>query len=426
MNAWFICISYLKKNLLTTIFHIILFATGIATVNILILSGEQIEENLYKNAEGVDAVIGAKGSPVQLILSSVFHMDAPVGNIPLVDVAELRNHRFVDQIIPIALGDSYQGNRIVGTSHEYVTFYGATLSDGFLWEEPFEVVVGKHAAMKFDMDLGYSFYSSHGLSGDGHLHKDHALKVKGILEETGTVLDHLILTSIETIWLSHDHDDHSSHDEHEHEHHNHSHSHTEDHRHQFRMAKHAADYFTNYKDDREITAALVTYSSPLAAMQFPRFVNRETNMQAAVPAQEITRLFSMLGFGLDVIRFFGFVLIFSALLGVFVALRNAMAERTYDLAIMRTYGASRLKLFSLVILEGQIITISGLLLGLLLAHGSIEIISFFNSSLPITGLYVSQTQLVLVGFVLVSGFLISLLPALKAYKNNIAQTMNKL
>lgn len=466
MSTISLILAYLTKKLSNTLLNILIFALGIATVTILLLASEQIENNFFDNLKGVDTVVGAKGSPLQLILSSVMHIDNPTGNITIQDARKATEHRLIAQAIPLALGDSYQGVRIVGTTEAYPELYGAVLSSGDWWHSPFEATVGANVATRFDMNEGYTFFTSHGLIAGGHVHDDHALIVAGVMAPTGTVLDNLILTSVETVWYLHAHDHHEDehehdsheeelHDSHSHSHshhhededkhsnyshshahnHDHSHNHTQDdesehihkehhHGHSHTHHQRVANIFDGNFDDKEITALIISFRSPIAATQFPRMINEETNMQAASPAVEMTRLFSLFGIGLDVLRFFGFVLMVSALLGIFIALRNAMEERRFDLAILRTYGASRSKLFGLVVLEGMVLTIGGLILGLFIGHFTLSLFGNMAENISISGWYWADGQISVVVLVLAMGFLVSLLPAVRAYRTEISKTLS--
>lgn len=455
MNLFKLSSAYLKRNILSTVLNVLLLSFGIATIVILVLFSYQLEENLYKNAEGIDVVVGAKGSPIQLILSGIYHIDNPTGNIDLEEAKRIMNHPMVGSSIPLALGDNYRGYRIVGTTTDYLKKYSAELSDGTLWDFEFELVLGSDVAEQENLTIGDRIVSSHGFSEAGHVHDDHELTVVGILHPTGTVIDRLILTGVETMWgihkpHEHDNDDHDhehdhSHDEDEHEH---GHSHDgDDHNHEHDQHSHDNDYEqhhghhhthgraitdTSFLHDRyhgeQITALLISYSNPLAAAQFPRFVNDQTSMQAAAPAIEVTRLLSLLGVGLEAIRLFAFVLIFASVLGIFIALLNSMKERRYDLAIMRTLGGSRWKLFSHVVLEGLMISLAGGVLGMVLGHAAME---------GIGQLFSEAQQFAVTGFVFVPGeerilllaaavgILSSLIPAVMAYRTEIAETLSK-
>ena len=134
MNLFLLVWSYLKSKPLNTALNIFLLALGIAVVTILLLFNNQLQEKISANAKGIDLVVGAKGSPLQLILCSVFHIDFPTGNIKLSEAEKVVRHRMVKNAIPLALGDSYNGYRIVGTNHAYAELYKATLASGVWWK----------------------------------------------------------------------------------------------------------------------------------------------------------------------------------------------------------------------------------------------------------------------------------------------------
>src|SRR5690606_301838 len=161
-------------------------------------------ERIDTNARGIDLVVGAKGSPMQLILCNIFHIDFPTGNIKLHEADRIAANRLVKQAIPMALGDSYRGYRIVGTTAAYAAHYGGELAQGTWWSAPMEVTIGSAVAQALDLSMNATFHSNHGLSNDGHAHEAHPFIVKGIMAPTQTVLDNLILTSVESIWHVHD------------------------------------------------------------------------------------------------------------------------------------------------------------------------------------------------------------------------------
>ncbi len=119
---------------------------GVATITLVILLSRELEQRLVREAAGIDLVVGAKGSPLQLVLAGVYHADVPPGNVPLAAVEELARRPLVRQVIPMALGDSYRGFRIVGTEPAFVAHYGATLAQGRAWSAPMEAVLGSEVA----------------------------------------------------------------------------------------------------------------------------------------------------------------------------------------------------------------------------------------------------------------------------------------
>lgn len=428
MNLFRLSLSYIQKRKLNTLLNVLLLAMGIATIVVLILFSKQVEDNLTKNAQGVDLVVGATGSPLQLILSAIYHMDSPTGNIPLSDAQTIMRHPQVKQVIPLALGDSYRGRRIVGTDTAYVNKYGGTLADGRIWDHTMEAVLGADVAVQFGIGVGSELISSHGLSEGGTDHGDRPLEVVGVLQPTGTVIDGLVLTSVQTVWAVHEeHEDDEEHEEGE--------EHDDDHDHdEGEHDEEGHDEDDDAPEDialmdptgRDLTALLVSYRTPLAAALFPRFVNSQPTLQAAAPAFETARLLNLLGIGVDALRAFGVILIIAAALGVFIALYNALQERKYDLAIMRSLGASRMKLMTHVLLEGLIMVSLGLLVGLALGHLATEILSTSVAQaqqMKLTGWTWAEQEnwLFLIAFSV--GIVSAMIPAIQAYLTDIAQTL---
>jgi putative ABC transport system permease protein len=400
MNLATVSLGYLRARPLSTGLNILLLALGVATIALLLLATQQIEERLQRDARGIDLVIGAKGSPMQIILSSIYHLDVPTGNISYKQAREIAQHRAVKSVIPLALGDSYRGLRIVGTNHDYLAHYGARLAAGRLWEKPLEVVLGAEAAARTGHAIGAQFAGAHGLGEGGEAHDEHKYQVVGVLAPSGSVLDRLVLTSVESVWAVHagHHDIHDITD----------------------IASRMSD------DEKEYTALLVQYASPLAAAILPRYVNNNSDMQAASPAYETARLFSIIGVGVDVLRGFALVLILSAALSVFIALYNALSERRYDLAIMRTLGASPATLMRLMLFEGLLLAALGGALGIVLGHALAEVLGWMlreAQQIEITGWAWVDAEWGLIALALGVGVAAALLPAWRAYRTDIAGTL---
>ncbi|MEL6863987.1 MAG: ABC transporter permease, partial [Bacteroidota bacterium] len=218
------------KNLLyspwSLLLSLILFALGTGLVSLLLLLNTQIQEKFEKNLADIDLVIGAKGSPMQLILCNMYHVDNPTGNISLEEARPFLNpkHPLIRLAVPLSLGDSYRSHRIVGTTPELVdSIYEGRIAEGKRWANDYEVNIGAAVAEATQLKIGDQFYSSHGFADDGINVHDHGqqFKVVGILEPSGSVLDQLILTTPRTVWLVHDHEEHDhkgeDHEGHDHE-----------------------------------------------------------------------------------------------------------------------------------------------------------------------------------------------------------------
>ena len=192
----------LKK--LQTALSLILLAFGVGLVSLLMLTEKQLSDTFDRNIQDIDLVLGAKGSPLQLILANVYHVDAPTGNIRLADAEKVIRHPYIDEGIPLAYGDNYRGFRIVGSTAAYTDHYGVAWKSGRGIESAFEVVVGARVAESTGLKLGDEFFSSHGLQDETDVHTDKTFTVVGTLESSGTVLDQLLLCNIETIWGVHE------------------------------------------------------------------------------------------------------------------------------------------------------------------------------------------------------------------------------
>jgi putative ABC transport system permease protein len=354
-----LALAYLRDRPLTTALNVLLLAVAVAMLVLLLQLGTQTSARFERDARGIDLVVGAKGSPLQLIQSAVLHIDQPTGNIPLNSLARLQGDPGVARVVPLALGDNFRGYRIVGTDAGFAALYGTSLAQGRAFAAPMEAVLGAEVARATGAAIGQKFVGSHGLADDdgqdqGH---DHAPFVTiGILAPTGGVADRLILTSVESVWQVHgieshheepgEHDDHADHDH--------------------------ADETGPDALEPELTALLVTYrNAAAAAMRLPAMINRQSALQAAVPATETARLLDLVGASLEAIRLFAWLLAATGGLAILVALIGIVRAREGDLALLRVMGAGRTQVFGTVMLEGVLTALSGAVLGWVAAHGLI-------------------------------------------------------
>ncbi len=388
---------YLWSRPLGATLNVILLSLGLASITFLLLVSFQLNKAFDKDLAGIDVVVGAKGSPMQLILCGVFHIDVPPGNISLKAMKALEQHPLVKSVIPISLGDNFQGFRIVGSSHAYISHYGAQLAQGQLWDAPMQVVIGATVARKLGIQVGQHFVGSHGLNAGGHLHGDNPYTVVGILAPSDTVLDRLIVTDTASVWKVHE--DYTAVD---------------------------AEDRKVMEDEREVTMALVQYKTPLAAMSFPRFVNTTTDMQAAAPAVEISRLLNMLGVGTDVLRAFAGVLLLTAGLSVFIALWNAVRERRADLALLRMLGAPPARIAALLMGEALWLGLLSAILGVAGGQALTRLIGWMlelDNSLLIGGL-AWPVELWLVPAVACGiSLAAAILPAIGAYRVSVLELL---
>lgn len=395
MNLAKISVQNIRHKALSSFLSILLLSFGTGIIVLLLSASEKIDQQFTRNIRGIDMVVGAKGSPLQLVLSSVYHIDAPTGNIKLSEFEKLKKHPMVAEAIPLSYGDNYQGFRIVGTDTSYPRRYEATLEKGRWWQERGEVVIGSAVSAADPLQVGQTFHGSHGVSQSLEQHEDFDYKVVGKLEPTGTVIDKLILTSTESVWAVHEHEDHAAE----------GHSHEE---------------------DREITAGLVSFRSPMGNLMVPRMVNETTNMQAALPAIEYNRLYSLMSGGVATLQALAVLIVLISAISVFISLYQPLRERRYELALMRSMGAGSFQLFYIVLLEGLIISVAGYLIGLFLGKFGLAMLSMLVSDTYQYQLgveLITREELLLLPAVLIIGFLAALLPAVRAYRLNISKIL---
>jgi putative ABC transport system permease protein len=445
------------KNLwfkpLNTVLSLVLLTASVAIISLLILLQEQFEKQFSSNIDGVDLVMGAQGSPLQLILSSVYHVDAPTGNIDYKEAEVWMKHPFVETAIPLAFGDNYRGFKIVGTTPDYIKKYTATISGGKVFEKNFEVVIGSEIAKKLNIKLGDKFFGTHGDAEEGDVHDEYAYVVVGIASPTGKVIDNLILCTVESVWEMHSGHDHGGEthsedenpphgkeghvhvdgDEHDHEEHvhdencNHDDEVSENPDHGEEGHVHEEGDENEHVEEKEITAVLIKFKNKMGIISWPRMIAQNTKMQAALPAIEINRLFSLFGIGLQALQYLAYGIMFISGISIFIALYNRLKERKYEFALLRVSGASRIQLLALVLFESLLLCIVGFVFGTLIGRIVLMMISattdeqFKMAFNPMTILWEKEGLLFLVTIFV--GVIAAVIPAIKAYRLNISKTL---
>lgn len=409
MNIFKLSLKNIFNKPLSSTISLALLILGIGIISLLLQLNTLIKDQMDNNLKGIDMVVGAKGSPLQLILSSVYHIDSPTGNISLEEAEKISKNRMVGSSIKLLYGDNFKGYRIVGAEKKFIELYNGKIKKGKNLSKPFEVLVGSKVYSKLKIDIGDDLISSHGLRETGESHDDQSFKVVGLLEPSNSVIDQLIITLPQSVWDVHGNHDHKEEHEHDHEE-EHEHDHNEEHQH----------------DDREITAMLIKFKSPMNIIQFPRQINETTNLQAAVPSYEISRLFKLFGFGIETLSYLAYLIIIVSGFSLFINLFNSMRERKYEMALIRTLGASRLQLSTMIIFESIILTISGFILGLLFSRFGVMFVSSLmeesiNYNLSSFKILNEEYWLLLLSVII--GLMASLIPAVQVYKMNISKIL---
>ena len=431
----------LKYRFLNSFLSIMLTAFGVSIALLISQFGNHIQNRINLDGQGIDIVVGAKGSPLQLILSSVYHIDIPTGNIAYSKAKKIMNNPQIEESIPLALGDNWRGFRIVGTTTNYIRHYDMSLSTGRYWDQNFEVVVGSSV----NLDVGDEFMGVHGLLEDGSSHEEHKYNVVGILKPSGTVIDRLILTSLNSVLdihglhkvddsfkkdheHQHDHDHHKeeNHDVHEHDHDKEKHK-NEDENHHKHSKNDKETYKTNELGSSEITALLIKTKSPIANINLPRSINRESSLQAANPALEINRLISLFGIGSKSFAILSLILILIASLNIFSGLASNLENRMGDLAVLRAVGFSKKRIFKIIVLEGILVVLIGIILGILIGFLLFSILTHNIFTLQTTNasLIFNLDFILIILFVFFAGLIAAIFPAYRGSKISIANQLSR-
>jgi len=429
---------------LPSILSVLLLAVGLSTAIILKLTEHQLTENINNTGKDVKLVIGAKGSRLQLVLSSVFQIDNPTGNINYGFYTLLKRNRMIKEMIPVSMGDSYKRKRIVGTNQDYIRLFSGKLKEGVLFEKPLEAIIGIAVATELGLKVGDEFVGGHGMEEVLHSHDEYKYKVVGVLERSGSVLDNLILTPVQTVWIMHaGHNDDSEYtlgagdkamhapevvledslsqiaEEHNHEHHHHD-NHVE---------VNLDSVLANIdQKDREITAILFPNLSGNAKIGVLNNANNQPSMMAVDPAPEIMLLKNKLTPFVSIIVAISWFITIIAMFSVFIGLLNSLRGRKYEIALMRVLGASKSKVLVSILFEGVILSVLGYLLCLVLSHAGMELIGSWMQNeyqYEFTGWIFLNSELTYLLVAIAIGLVSALIPAYKAYNTDISETLSK-
>ena len=382
----------LRAKPLQTALSLALLGFGVGMVSLMLLTEKQVNDAFERNIKDIDLVLGAKGSPLQLILANVYHIDAPTGNINQRAAEKVLKHPYIDSGIPLAYGDNHEGYRIVGTEHSYVEHYGATLAEGQLWEAPYEVTAGARVAENLGLKIGDTFFSAHGLKDQTDVHTNKTFTVVGILEPSGSVVDQLLLTPMESIWYVH-----------------------------------LEDGEVLDPETREITAMLLKKRNPLAVLTIPNTL-RDTNMQVALPAIEVNRMTQQFGLGTSALRAIAMLIMALSFASIFISVLDNIRARRHELALMRTMGGTPGTLYRLLLLEGGLLSVAGTVLGLVLSRVGMTVLSQVVESqfhYDVAALGVLGSEWALAGAAIAVGLLASAIPARRSLRLDISRTLSE-
>ncbi|MCK5861315.1 MAG: ABC transporter permease [Candidatus Hydrogenedentes bacterium] len=406
MSLWSISWSYLWNRKVTTLLTILSVALGVGLISAVLTLREETQKRFETEGQAFDIVLGAKGNPLQLVLSTVYFLDAPTGNINISVFNELKDHEDVTAAFPIGMGDSYKGYRIIGTTRDLMDFtYGDrtpyALAAGHYFEKPYEVVVGANVAQDANLELGDTFVGTHGFVDIASLvHKDHPYTVTGILARSGSPNDRAIFCDIQSVWDVH--------------------AHCEGH-------DHEAGESCAHQPGNEITAALIKLASPAIRFEFKQNVNRNYNAMAAIPIQEIQKLYEqLLGIAKLVLLAIGYLVVAISSLSILIGLYMAILQRKRDLAIMRALGASRGEIFGAVIIEAFWVTLLGIGAGWLMGALVCMVLNYYlvaQLGFHVPAVQMTPDLIAAYSTVILMGLVAGILPAWQAYRTDVARDL---
>ena len=373
----------LKSKKTISILYVIALSISMTISMLSINISSQIQEGFFRVDQKYDVVVGNKGSSTQLLMSSIFFSEDPLGTLPYSVVDDIKDIDETMKVVPIALGDNYRGSKIVGTEPNLLEGY--EFSKGQVFGEDFEVVVGSNVAKAYNLDIGSQIISSHG-AGDaisGHDHSNSPYKVVGILKSTNTSYDNVVFADICNIWSAHSTHEEESHNEDLHsdnESHNHDeHSHEKDHGHSNEV------HLDNHNhNDGEVTAILVRSGNLGNANKIIKDFNvDDKDLQAINVTQTLRKLMGNVDISKQIALILSSLVVILAI--IIVVIMTYMMQKTYDkdLEILHILGASQGKTIGYLGYQNSILIIASLLISLLGREIVLNLANKVSSSLGI-------------------------------------------
>ena len=402
---------------------------------------QEARTGFASTVSGVDLIVGARTGEINLLLLSIFRIGTATANVSWESVEQLEQQKNVVWTVPISLGDSHRSFRVIGTTEAFFTRYkyGAkqsiTFQQGQSFEAVAEVVLGARVATELGYQLGDSLVLSHGMADTSFSHHDQLpFSVSGILAATGTPIDNALIVGLEAIEAMHsdgesedhrghnDHDEHDGHDEHqEHEDHDAHEDHDghEDHdAHEVHDEHHAGH---DHPPIGTVTAVLVGLNSPITTLQVKRWVDEfaDEALLAILPGVALTQLWELVGNVEAILLGISILILVSSLLGLNAMLLASMRERRREIEVLRSIGAPSSFIVSLLMIESLLIVSVGVVLAVLSLLASITAANTLFAEtfgLMISSQILSPSNITALGLIYLTAILVTLLPALQAYR----------
>ena len=385
------------KNLLTrkSKFLITMIAIFVSTVIVLFSYNvaRQINDGMITTATYYDVVVGPNGSSTDLVLSAMFFTGTLSDTIDSSVYDEISESRDVMKIVPIATGDNYRGNKIIGTTSDLLD--DKTLKDGVMFEEPFEIVIGSNIAKKYNLNVGDDVVAAHGVSESSHSHEKSPYKVTGILEKTYTVYDDVLFTSPESVWNVHEHHDeddvemfsgeHTEHDENE------------------ENEEHSEHY-------GEYTALLIKTRNPSAALTLIDDVNKLPGVLAVNPSTVLRSLIESIDTTTVIVYVLCAIIAVMSFIIIYMINLMIMQDLRKDIVLMRLLGLKRKIITEIVLIQNALTS----LLAMILSFAFTRIALVFANNVTVKMGVVMNYRKVYSGeyVILVAVFVISMIPTI--------------
>jgi putative ABC transport system permease protein len=413
MNLKLLAGKSLKSRRSTAILTIVSIAVSV----ILLLGVEKVRVNVKSSfantISGTDLIVGARSGSIQLLLYSVFRIGSATNNITWKSYQDIAQQKGVKWTIPISLGDSHRGFRVMGTSRDYFSVYQygekrtLEFSSGAQFEGVFDAVIGSEVANTLNYSIGDQVIISHGTgSASFAQHKDKPFVISGILEHTGTPVDrtmHVSLAGIEAMHVNW----------------------------QGAMKKRKAKKALTESNlqPESITAFLVGLDSKIVSFKMQRYINdyAAEPLLAIFPGIALHELWSLMSVAEQALLIISLFVVVAALTGMLAVSLAGLNERRREVAILRSVGASHWHIMGLLITETVLLTMIGIIIGLIMLYSSIWVAQpliekNYGLFIPITAPNVRELGMISV--LLAASFLVGLVPAYFAYKNSLADGMS--
>ena len=425
--------SVAAKSLRYRLSGVILTTIAVALSVFVLLGVEHVRQesrsSFASTVSGVDLIVGARTGDINLLLLSVFRIGSASANVSWESVEAINEHPQVDWVVPLSLGDSHRGYRVVGTTEGFFDRYHygrkqpITFDTGSQFSETADVVLGAAVAKSLGYGIGDSLILSHGVADTSFVHHDQVpFTVVGLLSPTGTPVDNALFVSLEAIDAmhadeetaqEHGHDEHESHDDHNgHDEHGEHDAHDEHDEH---------DAHDHSGPLGSVSAVLVGLDGPFATLQVQRWINEfeDEALLGILPGVTLTQLWDIMARIEDTLRGIAILVFISSLFGLNAMLLASMRERRQEIGILRSIGAPSLFILGMLVVESLMIVIVGIVLAigcLIVAIGAVN--GFLMSEVGISFSYqiLYPTSLIALTLIVIVSVFMSLLPAWQAYR----------